>query len=59
MTISEIVIGDRVLVQTSESVKEIAYIKEVNEKDGLVIVKMSNGDITDIAPQYIIKSFGQ
>lgn len=59
MNVSEVVIGDRVLLQSSESVKEIAHIKGINKENGLVIVRLSNGDITEVHPQYIIKSFGQ
>ena len=59
MDISRIIVGDRVLLQPSEYVREIAYIKGINKENGLVIVKLSNGDITEIAPSYIIKSFGQ
>lgn len=59
MNIKDIIVGDRVLLQTSEFVKEVAQIKGINMDNGLVIVKLSNGDITEINPQYIIKTFGQ
>ena len=59
MNISEIVIGDRVLVQSNSQTKEIATIKGINKDNGMVIVKLSNDRFTDIHPQYIIKTFGQ
>lgn len=58
MNISEIIVGDRALVQPSEFVKEIATIKGFTP-EGLVIVRLSDGEIKDIHPQYILKSFGQ
>lgn len=57
MNITEIVVGDRVLIQPSEYVKEVA--KVVGWDNGLVIVKRTNNEITNIAPAYILKSFGQ
>ena len=58
MNISGIIIGDRVLVQSGPEIKEHAQIKGIN-KDNLIIVKLSNGEITEICPQFILKSFGR
>lgn len=57
MNITEVVVGDRVLIQPSEYVKEVT--KVVGFDNGRVIVKRPNHEITDIAPAYILKSFGQ
>lgn len=57
MTIDEIIVGDRVLVQSGEFTREVARVKGV--EDGLVIVLFSDGRFADLEPQYIIKSFGQ
>lgn len=59
MNISEIVIGDRVLVQSGANMKEIATIKGIDKDNGKVIVKLSNDKFTTIHPQFILKTFGQ
>lgn len=59
MELNSIIIGDRALVQTSEFVREVAQIKGINNDNGLVIVNLSDGNIIEMAPQYILKSFGQ
>lgn len=58
MTTNDIMVGHRVLVQSGAEVREHAQIKGINKENGLVIVKLSDGNITEIHPQYIIKSFG-
>lgn len=58
MNITEIVIGDRVLVQSGEFVKEVAKVKAILD-NGLVSVKLADGNFAEINPQYILKSFGQ
>ena len=58
MNFSEIVIGERALAQVSANTREIVEIKGVNDESGLVIVRLSDGKITEIHPQYIIKTFG-
>ena len=58
MNVTEIIVGNRALVQTSEFVREVAQIKGINKDNGLVIVRLSDGNITEIAPQYVIKMFG-
>lgn len=58
MKISKIVIGDRVLVQTSEYQKEIANIKAILDKDK-VLVRLTDGNIIEIEPKFILKSFGR
>lgn len=57
MRIDKIVVGNRVLLQSGESVKEVAQVKGI--ASDRVIVKLSNGDITAVSPEYIIKDFGQ
>lgn len=59
MNISEIIIGDRVLVQSGPEIKEHAQIKGINRENGLIIVRLSNGEITEMCPQFILKSFGR
>ena len=59
MNISEIIIGDRVLVQSGPEIKEHAQIKGINRENGLIIVRLSNcGHISVISP-FILKSFGR
>ena len=58
MSVNEIIVGDRVLVQSSEFTKEIAIIKAILSAEH-VSVKMSDGYLTEINPIYILKSFGQ
>ncbi len=57
MKIEELVVGDRVLIQSDYATKEVAQVKAFDGK--IVIVKNSFGDLIDIEPQYIIKSFGR
>ncbi len=59
MNISEIIIGDRVLLQINSATKEIATIKGINKNNGMVIAKLSNDEFSNIHPQFILKSFGQ
>lgn len=58
MNTTEIVIGDRVLVQSGEFVKEVAKVKAILD-NGFVSVKLTDGNFAEINPQYILKSFGQ
>ena len=58
MNITEIVIGDRVLVQSGEFVKEVSVVKAILD-NGLVTVKLADSNFAEINPQYILKSFGQ
>lgn len=57
MNYSEIIVGHRVLVQSGAEIKEHAKIKGITA-DGRVIVILSNGEITEMAPEYILKDFG-
>lgn len=57
MNYSEIIVGNRVLVQSGAEVKEHAKIKGITD-DGQVIVILSNGEITEMASEYILKDFG-
>lgn len=59
MNYSEIIVGDRVLVQSGAETKEIAVIKDVNGNTGLALVRLSDGQMREMHPQFIIKSFGQ
>lgn len=56
MNIEEISVGNRVLIQRSSSLLEHATVKAL-QKDGTVIVKLSDNKITEIHPQYILKKF--
>lgn len=58
MTIKEIIVGHRVLVQSGAEIREHALIKGINMNNGLVIVKLSNGEIAEMNPMYILKDFG-
>lgn len=53
----DIVVGRRALVQSGADIKEHAKIKGINKDSGMVIVSLSNGEITEINPEYIIKDF--
>ena len=59
MNISEVIVGDRVLVQSGPEIKEHAQIKGINKENGLIIVRLSNGEIIEMCPQFILKSFGR
>lgn len=59
MSIEEIKVGDNILIQSSEYVKEAAKVKGIDKENGLVIVILSNGEYTELLPQFILKSFGQ
>lgn len=59
MNITELVIGDRAIAQSGASMREVVEIKGVNEETGLAIIRLSDGRITEIHPQYILKSFGR
>lgn len=58
MNYSEIIVGHRVLVQSSAEVREHAKIKGINKENGKVIVSLSTGEITEMTPEYILKDFG-
>lgn len=57
MNYSEIIVGHRVLVQSGAETKEHAKVKGITP-DGRIIVILSNGDVVDMAPEYILKDFG-
>lgn len=59
MIIDEITVGDIVLVQSGHATKERAVVKGLNPNNNLVIIRNSFGDIIEIKPEYILKSFGQ
>lgn len=59
MNITEIVVGDRVIVQLTSSVSEVAKVKGINVNDNIVIIMLSNYNIVGINPKHILKSFGQ
>lgn len=56
MIINNIFVGHHVLAQTGANTLEHVQVKGINK--GKVIVKLSDGNIVEIEPQYIIKSFG-
>lgn len=56
MNISEIIVGDRVLVQSSPDIREVANVREIFE-DGELYVRLSNGEYKMIHPQYVLKIF--
>lgn len=58
MNITEIIIGDRVLIQSDADTREVAEIKAILD-NGKIVVKLSNNKMMSIIPYYIIKSFGQ
>lgn len=56
MNISDIITGDRVLVQSSEAVREVANVKAILN-NGMLYVRLSNGEFREIHPQYVLKIF--
>ena len=58
MNIDELKIGDRVLLQSGQYVKEHAQVKEFLD-NGNVLLRLSDGRIDEFDPQYILKNFGQ
>ena len=58
MNITEIIVGDRVLIQSDADTREVAEIKAILD-NGKIVVKLSNNKMMGIIPCYIIKSFGQ
>lgn len=56
MNEKEICVGARVLIQKTRFMREIAEVKAI--MDDKVIVKLSDGNIIDIQPKYVLKSFG-
>lgn len=58
MNYSDIIVGTHVLIQTDASTKEHAVVKGVNSETGHVLVRVTDGNIIEMHPKYIIKSFG-
>lgn len=58
MNITDIYIDDRVLVQTSESVKEVARVLDVDDDKRIAVIKLSGGQVVEIRDQYILKVLG-
>ena len=58
MDIKELKVADHVLVQSGRYTCEHAKIMNINSKTDKAIVKLSDGSIVEMKPQYIIKSFG-
>ena len=58
MNITEIIVGDHVLIQSDADTREVAEIKAILD-NGKIVVKLSNNKMMSIIPYYIIKSFGQ
>lgn len=58
MKIDEVIVGDRVLVQSAEYIREVAVVKDILD-NGNALIKLSGGKFIEIHPQYIIRSFGQ
>lgn len=58
MNITEISVGDHVLIQSDTNTREVAEIKAILD-NGKIVVKLSNNKMMGIIPYYIIKSFGQ
>lgn len=56
MNEKEICVGARVLIQKTRFMREIVEVKAI--MDDKVIVKLSDGNIIDIQPKYVLKSFG-
>lgn len=59
MNIKEIVAHEYALVQPDGETRERAKILNVDYKNNKVIVKLSDGEIREMDPQFIIKSFGR
>lgn len=59
MDINNFKVGDRVLLQSSPSVKEVAVFKAIMPLSGYALLKKSNGNIGAYDPKFILKNFGQ
>lgn len=57
MNIQDIIVGDRILIQSGRASKEVAKVVAID--DERIIIKNSFGDIEDIEPKFVIKTFGQ
>lgn len=57
MNITEIGVGDHILVQPADNVLERARVMGFNDQKGTVIIRLSDGKLFDMHPQYILKSF--
>lgn len=58
MNVNELKVGDRVLLSSGQYVKEHAQVKAFLD-NGKVLLKLSDGQLDDFDPQYILKNFGQ
>lgn len=58
MNAKELSIGDRVLLQSGQYVKEHAQVKAFLD-NGNVLLRLSDGQLDEFDPQYILKNFGQ
>lgn len=58
MNINDIVIGDRILVRRGRYIKEHARILAILD-NGNILVKLSDNSMSEINPQFILKTFGQ
>lgn len=58
MDIKELKVADRVLVQSGRYTCEHAKVMNLDAKSNKAIMKLSDGSIVAMEPQYILKSFG-
>lgn len=58
MNVEELKVGDRVLLQSGQYVKEHAQVTAFLD-NGNVLLRLSDGRIDEFDPQYILKNFGQ
>lgn len=56
MGINEIIVGSRVVMEVG-ALKEVVNVKGFTD-DGKVIVRDTKGELIDVAPENIVKSFG-
>lgn len=50
--------GDRVLVQSGEYVREVAKVKFIHD-DGLYTLRMADGHLAEVKAKYILKNLSQ
>lgn len=56
MNISDISVGDRVLVQSGAEIREVAKVRTILD-NGMLYVRLSTGEYRELHPQYVLKIF--
>lgn len=56
--VMKISMGDRILVQSGEYVREVAKVKFIHD-NGLYSLRMADGHLVEVKAKYILKNFSQ